>query len=60
MLGAMKKCSVSVPVVCSLNPGDMLIAYSDGVTECRNTEDHEFETDRLGDCGELCPWRKRK
>jgi sigma-B regulation protein RsbU (phosphoserine phosphatase) len=25
----------------------MLIAYSDGVTECRNPQDDEFEMDRL-------------
>jgi len=30
-----------------LNPGDMLIAYSDGVTECRNSRDEEFEMERL-------------
>lgn len=31
----------------TLNPGDMLVAYSDGVTECRNPQDQEFEMDRL-------------
>ena len=31
----------------TLNPGDMLIAHSDGVTECRNSEDEEFEMKRL-------------
>ena len=30
-----------------LNRGDMLIAYSDGVTECRNSQDQEFEMGRL-------------
>src|SRR2546429_9973077 len=30
-----------------LNPGDMLIAFSDGVTECRNSGDEEFGMDRL-------------
>ena len=30
-----------------LEPGDMLIAYSDGVTECRNARDEEFGTERL-------------
>jgi serine phosphatase RsbU (regulator of sigma subunit) len=30
-----------------LNPGDMLIAHSDGVTECRNSEDQEFDMQRL-------------
>jgi phosphoserine phosphatase RsbU/P len=31
----------------ALNPGDMLVAYSDGATECRNHEDDEFGMDRL-------------
>jgi hypothetical protein len=30
-----------------MNPGDLLLAYSDGVTECRNSEDEEFEIRRL-------------
>jgi len=30
-----------------LDPGDMLVAYSDGVTECRNVGDEEFEIGRL-------------
>lgn len=30
-----------------LNPGDMLVAYSDGATECCNTKDDEFGMDRL-------------
>lgn len=30
-----------------LDPGDMLIAHSDGVTECRNSEDEEFDMQRL-------------
>lgn len=30
-----------------LNPGDMLVAYSDGATECCNAQDQEFETHRL-------------
>jgi len=30
-----------------MSPGDMLVAYSDGVTECRNPADEEFEIDRL-------------
>jgi len=30
-----------------LNPGDMLVAYSDGATEIRNAEDQEFESGRL-------------
>lgn len=32
-----------------LNPGDMLVAHSDGVTECRNSYDQEFEMRRLTD-----------
>jgi serine phosphatase RsbU (regulator of sigma subunit) len=31
----------------TLDPGDSLIAYSDGVTECRNPRDEEFDTKRL-------------
>jgi serine phosphatase RsbU (regulator of sigma subunit) len=46
MLGAVEKANFLCGRVL-LNPGDMLIAYSDGVTECRNTEDQEFETDGL-------------
>jgi len=34
-----------------LNPGDMLIAYSDGVTECRNSRDEEFGMERLSAAG---------
>jgi serine phosphatase RsbU (regulator of sigma subunit) len=30
-----------------LNPGDTLLAYSDGLTECENARDEEFETARL-------------
>jgi len=30
-----------------LNAGDLLLAYSDGLTECRNSLDEEFETERL-------------
>jgi serine phosphatase RsbU (regulator of sigma subunit) len=30
-----------------LDPGDMLLAYSDGVTECRNSQEEEFEMGRL-------------
>jgi serine phosphatase RsbU (regulator of sigma subunit) len=46
MLGALENGVFSTGRV-SLYPGDMLVAYSDGVTECRNAEDEEFETDRL-------------
>ena len=30
-----------------LNPGDTLLAYSDGLTECENAREEEFETARL-------------
>jgi serine phosphatase RsbU (regulator of sigma subunit) len=30
-----------------LEPGDTLVAYSDGVLECRNSSDEEFGVDRL-------------
>jgi len=46
MLGALKNAAFQTGNV-TLNPGDMLVAYSDGVTECRNTQDHEFEMERL-------------
>lgn len=46
MLGAVKNATFQTGRV-TLNPGDMLVAYSDGVTECRNTQDDEFEMERL-------------
>ena len=46
MLGALQAAAYSQGSV-RLNPGDMLIAYSDGVTECRNSQDQEFEMARL-------------
>jgi sigma-B regulation protein RsbU (phosphoserine phosphatase) len=46
MLGALHEASYNCGTV-YLNPGDMLIAYSDGLTECRNHQDQEFETERL-------------
>ena len=46
MLGAVHEASYNCGTV-YLNPGDMLIAYSDGLTECRNREDQEFEIGRL-------------
>jgi sigma-B regulation protein RsbU (phosphoserine phosphatase) len=46
MLGALEKATYRCGSV-QLNPGDMLLAYSDGLTECRNSQDQEFETGRL-------------
>jgi sigma-B regulation protein RsbU (phosphoserine phosphatase) len=46
MLGALKDSSYNSGRV-RLNPGDMLLAYSDGLTECRNSRDEEFEMARL-------------
>src|SRR5262249_15977158 len=46
MLGALQEAAFNCGRV-RLNPGDMLLAYSDGVTECRNSEDEEFEMGRL-------------
>src|SRR6266446_7312964 len=46
MLGALQEAEFNSGRV-RLNPGDMLLAYSDGVTECRNSEDEEFEMGRL-------------
>jgi serine phosphatase RsbU (regulator of sigma subunit) len=46
MLGALQEAAYDSGSV-RLNPGDMLLAYSDGVTECRNSKDEEFEMGRL-------------
>jgi serine phosphatase RsbU (regulator of sigma subunit) len=46
MLGALQRATYDSGSV-QLNPGDILLAYSDGVTECRNSEDEEFEIGRL-------------
>jgi sigma-B regulation protein RsbU (phosphoserine phosphatase) len=46
MLGALQEATYNSGSV-RLNPGDMLLAYSDGLTECRNAQDEEFETRRL-------------
>ena len=46
MLGAVPKGVFNTGRV-QLHPGDLLVAYSDGVTECRNPQDQEFETHRL-------------
>ena len=46
MLGALKEAKYEAGSVC-LNPGDLLLAYSDGLTECRNLLDEEFEMERL-------------
>ncbi len=46
MLGALQEATYNVGTV-RMGPGDMLLAYSDGLTECRNPRDEEFETRRL-------------
>jgi serine phosphatase RsbU (regulator of sigma subunit) len=46
MLGALQGAAFNSGQV-RLNPGDTLIAYSDGVTECRNSQEEEFEIGRL-------------
>jgi sigma-B regulation protein RsbU (phosphoserine phosphatase) len=46
MLGALQEATYQPGTVC-LNPGDLLLAYSDGLTECRNSQEEEFETRRL-------------
>jgi serine phosphatase RsbU (regulator of sigma subunit) len=46
MLGAVQNAAFQTGSV-TLNPGDTLVAYSDGVTECRNMHDDEFEMERL-------------
>ena len=42
MLGALQEATYKSGSV-RLDPGDMLLAYSDGLTECRNPQDEEFE-----------------
>jgi sigma-B regulation protein RsbU (phosphoserine phosphatase) len=42
MLGALRGAIYKSGSV-RLNPGDTLLAYSDGLTECRNPQDQEFE-----------------
>lgn len=46
MLGVVQKAVFSSGRV-RLNPSDMLIAYSDGVTECENSREEEFGAGRL-------------
>jgi serine phosphatase RsbU (regulator of sigma subunit) len=46
MLGALQEARYDSGRV-RLDPGDMLLAYSDGVTECRNSQEEEFEMGRL-------------
>ena len=46
MLGALRNATFQTGSV-TLDPGDMLVAYSDGVTECRNSQHDEFEMERL-------------
>src|SRR6267143_4623588 len=50
MLGALKESRYDSGRV-RLNPGDLLLAYSDGLTECRNSLDEEFEMERLTAAG---------
>jgi len=50
MLGALKEAVFENGTI-SLEPRDMLVAYSDGVSECRNRDDQEFETERLAGAG---------
>jgi sigma-B regulation protein RsbU (phosphoserine phosphatase) len=51
MLGALQDATYNSGSV-RLNPGDMLLAYSDGLTECRNSRDEEFEMGRLSAAAE--------
>lgn len=50
MLGALKQAAFECGTV-NLGSRDMLVAYSDGVSECRNRDDQEFETHRLASAG---------
>src|SRR5271167_36434 len=51
MLGALQDATYNSGTV-RLNPGDMLLAYSDGLTECRNSQEEEFEMARLSAAAE--------
>jgi sigma-B regulation protein RsbU (phosphoserine phosphatase) len=51
MLGALQQATYRSGSV-YLDPGDMLLAYSDGLTECRNPQDEEFEIGRLSAAAE--------
>jgi len=46
LLGAIEGAEFELGEV-MLEPGDMLVAYSDGVLECRNTSEEEFGLDRI-------------
>ena len=46
MLGALQEATYDSGRI-RLHPGDMLLAYSDGLTECRNSQEEEFEMGRL-------------
>ena len=46
ILGAVQRAEFRSEKV-RMNPGDLLIASSDGVTECRNSRDEEFEMEGL-------------
>jgi sigma-B regulation protein RsbU (phosphoserine phosphatase) len=48
MLGALLEATYDAGRVC-MNPGDMLLTYSDGLTECQNSQEEEFEMGRLSD-----------
>lgn len=52
MLGAVPEATYDSGSV-RLNLGDMLLAYSDGVTECRNSQGEEFEMDRLSSAANM-------
>jgi len=51
MLGAIENSRFDSGYI-RLGPGDMLVAYSDGVTECRDAADQEFEIGRLSAAAE--------
>lgn len=46
MLGALNEATYASGTV-RMDSGDMLLAYSDGLTECMNSREEEFETRRL-------------
>jgi sigma-B regulation protein RsbU (phosphoserine phosphatase) len=48
VLGALESFSFEEDTI-PFNPGDLLVIYSDGITEAMNDEDEEFGEERLGE-----------
>ncbi len=50
LLGAMETMMPYVQTDIQLNPGDLLVCYTDGIDETMNAADEEYGTRRLKDC----------